>query len=63
MKIVFKFKSGFVLPVTCEEFEYSTNLNGELTEYSMKGIEDNKPIFFRAEDIECIWRDMRFNEE
>ena len=57
--IIIRFKSGFELPITCEEFKFSTsNITGEITNYSIKGIKDNKPLFFRAEDIECIWRKM-----
>lgn len=58
MKIVIRFKSGFELPVNCEEFNISTSYTGELTAYEIKGIKDNKPIFFRLEDIECIWKKM-----
>ena len=57
--IIIRFKSGFELPITCEEFKFSTsNITGEITNYSIKGIKDNKPLFFRAEDIECIWQKM-----
>ena len=57
--IIIRFKSGFELPITCEKFTFSrSNITGEITNYSIKGIEDNKPIFFRAEDIECIWQKM-----
>ena len=57
MKIIIRFKSGFVLPITCEECEFSRHMmTGELDSYSFKGITDNKLIFFRSEDVECIWR-------
>ena len=58
MKVVIRFKSGFELSVTCDEFNTSTSYSGELTSYEIKGIKDNKPIFFRPEDVECIWRKM-----
>lgn len=59
MKIMIRFRSGFVLPITCEECEFSrTPLTGELDSYSFRGITDNKLIFFRSEDVECIWRDL-----
>ena len=55
--IIIRFKSGFELSITCEKFKFSTsNITGEITNYSIEGIEDNKPLFFRAEDIECIWQ-------
>ena len=57
--IIIRLKSGFELPITCEKFTFSrSSITGEITNYDIKGIEDNKPIFFRAEDIECIWQKM-----
>lgn len=57
--IIIRFKSGFELPITCEKFTFSTSsITGEITNYSIEGIKDNKPLFFRAEDIECIWQKM-----
>ena len=59
MQIIIRFKSGFELPITCDSFSIETHtMTGELTEYDIKGIKDNKPIFFRPEDVECIFRDM-----
>lgn len=59
MRIIVRFKSGFELPITCDNFSITTHvITGEITEYDIKGIKDNKPIFFRFEDIECIFRDM-----
>ena len=59
MKIMIRFRSGFVLPITCEECKFSRHaITGELDSYSFKGITDNKLIFFRSEDVECIWRDL-----
>ena len=55
--IIIRFKSGFELPITCEKFTFSrSNITGEITNYSLEGIVDNKTLFFRAEDIECIWQ-------
>lgn len=57
--IIIRLKSGFELPITCKKFRFSTSsITGEITNYSIEGIEDNKPLFFRAEDIECIWQKM-----
>ena len=59
MKIMIRFRSGFVLQITCEECGISRHaMTGELDSYSFKGIKDNKLIFFRSEDVECIWRDL-----
>lgn len=33
-------------------------MTGEISSYDIKGIKDNKLLFFRPEDIECIFQDM-----
>lgn len=59
MKIIVRFKSGFELPITCDSFSLKEHpMTGEITEYKIKGIINNKPIFFRSEDVECIFQDM-----
>ena len=63
MRIIIRFRSGFELPITCDEFSFSKNgYTGEIADYGIKGIKDNKLIFFRSEDIECIYRE-RTNDE
>ncbi len=64
MKIVIRFKSGFELPVTCEEFLLSKSvITGEIDSYNIKGITDNKPLFFRSVDVECVYRVMEAEHE
>ena len=59
MRIMVRFKSGFELPVTCDSFSLTHHsMTNEIAEYEIKGIKDNKLIFFRSEDVECIFRDM-----
>lgn len=59
MRIIIRFKSGFELPITCDSFSLTRHpMTSEITEYEIKGIKDNKPIFFRSEDVECVFRDM-----
>lgn len=59
MRIIVRFKSGFELPITCDSFSITQHpMTNEITGYDIKGIRDNKLIFFRSEDIECIFRDM-----
>lgn len=63
MKIIIRFKSGFELPITCDEFSISKSpYTGEIAEYHINGIKDNKLIFFRSEDVECIYREMTNDE-
>lgn len=57
MKIVIRFKSGFELAVTCEKFKFTKDsMTGEIISYDIEGIKDNKPVFFRSEDVECIYQ-------
>lgn len=59
MRIIIRFKSGFKLQITCDEFSIEKNpITGEITHYDIKGIKDNKLIFFRSEDVECIFREI-----
>ena len=59
MRIIVRFKSGFELPITCDSFRITQHpMTNEITEYDIKGIRDNKLIFFRSEDVECIFRNM-----
>lgn len=58
-RVKIRFKSGFELPITCDEFRINTNvMTGEITRYDIKGIADNKPLFFRVEDVECIFQEL-----
>ena len=60
MRIIIRFKSGFELPITCDSFSLTQHpMTNEITEYEIKGITDNKLIFFRSEDVECVFRDMK----
>lgn len=63
MRIIIRFKSGYELPITCDEFVIKTNrITGEIDSYDIKGIKDNKPIFFRSEDVECVFAERRADE-
>lgn len=37
-------------------------VTGEIASYNIEGITDNKPLFFRPEDIECIFQEMNDEE-
>ena len=56
-KIFIRFKSGFELPIVCDELKLKTAC-GEILSYDIKGIRDNKPLFLRLEDVECIYQRM-----
>ena len=59
-KVFIRFKSGFELPIICDEFKLETTC-GEILSYDIKGIKDNKPLFFRMEDVECIYQRIEQN--
>lgn len=60
MRIIIRFKSGYELPVTCDKFVIRTSrITGEIEGYDINGIKDNKPIFFRSEDVECIFSERQ----
>lgn len=59
LRIRIRFKSGFELPITCEEFSITKSaLDGEVMAYDIKGIKDNKPLFIRWENVECVFREV-----
>ena len=62
MKITIVFKNGFQLNIECEEFEFNSCL-GIPSGYSIKGIKDNKPIYIDWEDVSCVYRNMRGENE
>lgn len=63
MRIRIRFKSGFELPITCDEFNITKSvLDGEIISYDIKGIKDNKPLFIRWENVECIFREVANDE-
>jgi hypothetical protein len=60
VRIIIRFKSGYELSITCDEFVIKTNrITGEIDSYDIKGIKDNKPIFFRSEDVECVYAEIK----
>lgn len=60
-KVFIRFKSGFELPIICDELKIETAY-GDILSYDIKGIKDNKPLFLRFEDVECIYQRMEKNE-
>ena len=63
MKIVFCFKNGTQLVITCDEFSLTQNGLGEYVGYEIKGITDNKPLYVNWNDITCIYRVMEGEAE
>lgn len=63
MKIIIVFRTGFQLPITCEEFTLERDVLGNPIGYDIKNITDNKPIHFSFEDVLCVYRVVRGEEE
>ena len=62
-KVIIRFKSGFELPITCDKFSIRKDaVTGEIAVCTIEGIMDNKPLFFRSEDVECIFQEMNDEE-
>ncbi len=54
-KLIIRLKSGYEIPITCEDFTFKENrLSGELGDYEIKGIKDNVPLYFRLTDVDCV---------
>ena len=61
-KVIIRLKSGFELPIICEKYEFRiSDLTGQLVGYTLKGIQDNKPVYFDQNDVECVYEVL--NEE
>lgn len=55
--VVIRLKSGFEMRMNCEDFRLKTNsITGELTNVYYNGCKDIRPMFFRLEDVDCIYQ-------
>ena len=61
-KVCIRFKSGFELPIICDDFKANI-ICGEISSYDIFGIEDNKPLYIRTEEVECIYQKMKEEQE
>lgn len=62
MKITIVFKNGYSFSITCESFTIDKTL-GEITGYKIEGIKDHKPLYISIDDVICIYRDVKAEEE
>ena len=61
--VVIRLKSGFEMRVDCEDFRLKTNaITGELTNVRYNGCKDIRPMFFRLEDVDCIYQVIKEGE-
>ena len=63
MTIVIRFRSGAELRVRCREFKLDRDGNGRLANLKFEGIRENKPVYFKLDDVELIYRVMSDEEE
>ena len=55
IRVRFILKNGWDIPVVCKNYTITTsNLTGELTNYSLTGVEGRHPIFIRFNEIVAI---------
>ena len=54
-RIVIGFENGNEIEVACEGFSFtSSNATGEITQYSIDGVDGDIPIFMKCEAIEYV---------
>lgn len=51
-------KSGVVFDVKCTEFKLTKNGDGNVVEYDIKGITENKPVYVDFEQVAAIVRPL-----
>ena len=49
-------KSGAELSVKCDKFTITRNAHNQVTEYDIKGITENKPVYLDWEQVAAIVR-------
>ena len=57
LKVIIRLKSGYELRVDCEKFRITRNkVTGEITHLEWVNVKNINPLFFRIEDVECIYQ-------
>lgn len=55
--VVIRLKSGFEMRMDCDDFSLKINsMTGELTNVHYDGCKNIRPMFFRLEDVDCIYQ-------
>ena len=62
-KIVIRLKSGFELPIECENAKLTMNITGGIESFEIEGAKDNRPLYLNPQDIECVYQIMDKTEE
>lgn len=62
--VVIRLKSGFEMRVDCENCIIKINTaTGELTNAHWEGCKNIRPMFFRLEDVDCIYQIFEEGED
>ena len=57
MTFVLRFKTGYELPVHCEEADVQIDpASGNLEGIDFRGVVNNMPVYFNPEDILCVYK-------
>ena len=59
--VVIRLKSGFEMRVDCDNFSLKT-ITGELTNVRCEGCKNIRPMFFRLEEVDCIYQILEEGE-
>ena len=60
---VIRLKSGFEMRMDCDDFRLKINsITGELTNVHYDGCKNIRPMFFRLEDVDCIYQVIKEGE-
>ncbi len=62
-KIVIRLKSGFELPIECENAKLTMDITGNIASFKIEGAKDNRPLYLNPQDIECVYQIMEKTEE
>ena len=55
--VVIRLKSGFEMRMDCDDFRLKIHsITGELTNIHYDGCKNIRPMFFRLEDVDCIYQ-------
>ena len=61
--VVIRLKSGFVMRMDCDDFRLKINsITGELINVHYDGCKNIRPMFFRLEDVDCIYQVIKEGE-
>ena len=61
-RLTINFRNGLVVTIICDEYSFSTVAN-KISEYNIKGIVGQVPVYMDPEEIICITKEMMQEKE